>query len=137
MAAYRIVVAEHARPIKGKFIQKLGNYNPHKKETTLNKEAVLFWLEKGALPSERMAKILAGEKIEHQSIKVKTHPPKPAKKKKTTEEKKVATEKKEEPKAEELKEPAEEEVKDDLSREVLTKCDSQSVDSETKQNQEK
>src|SRR3990167_5067090 len=34
-ATYRIVVAQHSAPIKGKFIADLGFYNPHSKEFSI------------------------------------------------------------------------------------------------------
>lgn len=60
---YRIVVAEHTRPVKGKFIEILGFYNPRTKEIGLNKEKIEKWLGNGAQPSDSVAMILRKEKI--------------------------------------------------------------------------
>lgn len=64
-AIYRIVVAEHARPVKGKFIEVLGTYNPrdNKDPVKLNKDRITHWLKNGALPSDTVAGILKKENI--------------------------------------------------------------------------
>ncbi|MDP1845443.1 MAG: 30S ribosomal protein S16 [Candidatus Moranbacteria bacterium] len=51
-AFFRLVVAEHTSPIKGKFIEALGFLNPHTKENSLKSERVKFWMEKGAQCSD-------------------------------------------------------------------------------------
>jgi small subunit ribosomal protein S16 len=50
---YRVVVAEHSDPIKGKFIDILGYYIPitDPKEFSIDKEKYDTWIKKGALPS--------------------------------------------------------------------------------------
>lgn len=56
---FRIVVAEKARPVKGKFIEVLGYYIPTgDKSFSVNKEAVQAWINKGAHPSDRVASLL-------------------------------------------------------------------------------
>ncbi len=54
---YRFVVAEHSAPIKGKFIEILGHYNPRTKPKTIviDKEKAKGWMEKGAKPSSTVA----------------------------------------------------------------------------------
>lgn len=52
---YRVVVAEHTKPVKGRFLEIVGHFNPQTKETSLNKERVLHWLKNGALPTDRVA----------------------------------------------------------------------------------
>ena len=59
---YRIVVAEQTAPVKGKFIAKIGTYNPKTKIITLNKEAVLRWLNFGAQPTNTISKLFKKEK---------------------------------------------------------------------------
>lgn len=49
--AYRLVVAEHWRPIKGRFIEILGHYNPITKEKGFKQERIKYWLGVGAQPS--------------------------------------------------------------------------------------
>ncbi len=57
--AYRIVVTEHARgPKAGKFVEKVGTYNPKSKERTLNEERVKYWMSVGAKPSDTMHNML-------------------------------------------------------------------------------
>lgn len=68
---YRIVVTEHTNPVKGKFLEIVGNYNPKTKELVINKEKVKDWMSKGAQPSNTVAKFLVKEKIENKSVVVK------------------------------------------------------------------
>ena len=51
---YRIVVAESSMPRDGRFVATLGHYNPTTNPTTLvvDREKVLGWLDKGAMPTE-------------------------------------------------------------------------------------
>ena len=63
---YRIVVAEALSPRDGKFIERLGSYNPMvKKENAdrivLNNDRIKYWLSKGAKPTLRVAKILSSD----------------------------------------------------------------------------
>lgn len=67
---YRIVVAEHTAPIQGKFVADLGFYNPHTKKQGVDQKGLLSWLNKGAKPSNTIAKIFEGMKIKHASIVV-------------------------------------------------------------------
>lgn len=58
---YFIVVADARAPRDGKFIQKLGTYNPLTIPATINldREKALGWLHKGAQPSDTARKILS------------------------------------------------------------------------------
>lgn len=57
--SYRIVVTEHtAGPKAGKFVEKLGTYNPKSKQRTLNEERVKYWMSVGAKPSDTMHNML-------------------------------------------------------------------------------
>ncbi len=61
---YRIVVQEAQRhPLSGRVVAEVGNYNPHTKATTLDKEKIEFYLEHGAQPSARVIRVLKAEKI--------------------------------------------------------------------------
>jgi small subunit ribosomal protein S16 len=51
-AFFRLVVAEHTSPIKGKFIEVLGFLNPHTKEKGLKDDRIKYWIEKGAQCSD-------------------------------------------------------------------------------------
>jgi len=57
-AQYRVVVADSKRFVNSKFISIVGWYNPHTKESELKKEEILSWLEKGAQPSNTVARLL-------------------------------------------------------------------------------
>ena len=61
---YRIVVAEAAAPRDGRYVERVGTYNPmvpkdHEQRLTLNGERINFWMSKGAQPTERVHKMLA------------------------------------------------------------------------------
>ncbi len=62
--SYRIVVVEHtSAPKAGKFVEKLGTYNPRSKVRTINEERVKYWLSVGAQPSATMHNMLVGAGI--------------------------------------------------------------------------
>jgi len=61
---YRIVVAESRMPRDGRFIEKLGVYDPMLPQESparvkLDEERIKHWLKMGAQPSERIAFFLA------------------------------------------------------------------------------
>ena len=61
---YRIVVAEASAPRDGRYVERVGTYNPmvpkdHEQRLTLNSERISFWMSKGAQPTERVHKMLA------------------------------------------------------------------------------
>src|SRR3989338_10993743 len=59
MPAFRIVVTEHtAWPKTGKFVEKVGTYNPKTKTRTLDQERVKYWLSVGAKPSDTVHNML-------------------------------------------------------------------------------
>jgi len=62
-ATYRIVVAEHSAPIKGKFIADLGMYNPHTKEFRIDKDLLATWSAKGAKPSVTLHNLMVNNKV--------------------------------------------------------------------------
>ena len=49
---YRIVIMDKRKDPWGKYLEKLGFYNPRTKETQLNKERIEHWLSMGAKASE-------------------------------------------------------------------------------------
>lgn len=64
MPAYRIVVAEHTvGPKSGKFVEKLGTYNPKTKARNLNADRIKYWMSVGAKPSDTMHNMLVSEGI--------------------------------------------------------------------------
>lgn len=60
-AFYHIVVADSRSPRDGKFIEKLGTYNPNTNPATieLNFDKSLEWLQKGAQPTDTARAILS------------------------------------------------------------------------------
>jgi small subunit ribosomal protein S16 len=61
---YHVVAADQRAPRDGRFIERLGTYNPqlpreHQERLVLDEEKVKAWLSKGAQPTERMQKMLA------------------------------------------------------------------------------
>lgn len=61
---YRIVVTEATAPRDGSFIERVGTYNPmlpkdHEDRLRLFKERIQYWLDHGALPTERVQRFLA------------------------------------------------------------------------------
>lgn len=60
LPSYRIVVAEKARPVKGKFIDQLGHYLPARKNPVFECDTAKAseWIKKGATPSDTMARLL-------------------------------------------------------------------------------
>ena len=60
---YRIVVADSRSPRDGRFIERLGTYNPmvakdSETRITLKEERIKYWLSQGAKPSDRVARFL-------------------------------------------------------------------------------
>lgn len=63
-AQFRVVVQDSRRtPTSGKVVAALGSYNPHTKEAILDKEKAAYYLEHGAQPSERVARLLTTEGV--------------------------------------------------------------------------
>lgn len=65
---YRIVVAEAVAPRDGRFIEKVGSYNPmvtkdHADRVKLVEDRIKYWLSVGAQPTDRVAKFLGEAKI--------------------------------------------------------------------------
>lgn len=60
-AFYHVVVADSRAPRDGKFIEKLGTYNPRTNPATIdiNFEKTLDWFEKGAQPTDTCRAILS------------------------------------------------------------------------------
>jgi small subunit ribosomal protein S16 len=64
---YYLVVADSRSPRDGRFIEKVGAYNPMlpkdgpNPRVTLKTERIAEWLKKGAQPTDRVARFLAAE----------------------------------------------------------------------------
>jgi small subunit ribosomal protein S16 len=60
---YRIVAADSRMPRDGRFIEKLGTYNPllakdSEERVIMDLDRVKYWLGQGAQPTERLARML-------------------------------------------------------------------------------
>lgn len=65
---YRIVVADSRTPRDGRFIERLGTYNPllpkdNAERVTLKEERIKYWIGVGAKPSDRVARFLGTAEI--------------------------------------------------------------------------
>ena len=106
---YKIVIADSRAPRDGRFVEKIGSFNPllpkdNKERISIESERVKHWLSKGAKPTLRVSRIL-GEAQLMPMPKAGNNPLKavPKKDRKKTEEKeapKAETPKAETPKAE-------------------------------------
>jgi small subunit ribosomal protein S16 len=64
-AFYHVVVADERMPRNGRYLERLGYYNPMLKENRLNWDAdrVAHWLNTGAQPTTAVGKLILAEKI--------------------------------------------------------------------------
>ena len=65
---YRIVVADVRAPRDGRYIERVGSYNPllpkdHEERVKLDIDKIKEWLSKGAKPTDRVARFLDSEGI--------------------------------------------------------------------------
>ena len=116
---YKIVIADGRYPRDGKFIEKIGSYNPllpkdKKERIKIEAERVKYWMSKGAQPTLRVSRLL-GELQIMPMPKPGNNPQKAIPKK---DRKKSAEETKEAPKAEAKKEePKKEQPKAEAKKE--------------------
>ena len=61
LSLFDIVIADTRSPRDGRFIEKIGNYNPNTNPATItiDKEKALKWLLDGAIPTETVKAILS------------------------------------------------------------------------------
>lgn len=64
-AFYQIVVADSRAPRDGKFIERIGSYNPNTNPATisLDFDRALYWVETGAQPTDTVRSILSKEGV--------------------------------------------------------------------------
>ncbi len=64
-AFYPIVVADSRAPRDGRFIERIGSYNPNTNPATisLNFERALYWINVGAIPTDTVRNILSREGV--------------------------------------------------------------------------
>lgn len=60
---YRVVAADSRMPRDGRFIEKLGTYNPllakdNEERVKLDLERIQYWLDQGAQPTDRVSRFL-------------------------------------------------------------------------------
>ena len=72
--SYRIVVADSRKPRDGAFVETLGHYHPLDNPSTIviDADRARHWLDRGAQPSDRVAKLLAIQGIAEIPAKLKT-----------------------------------------------------------------
>jgi small subunit ribosomal protein S16 len=84
---YSIVVADARSPRDGRFIERVGTYNPmvdkdHPERLTLKTERIEHWLKVGAMPTDRVARFLGDASLmpkpERRETPVKSLPGKKA-----------------------------------------------------------
>lgn len=93
---YHIVAADSRFPRDGRYLEKVGTYNPmlakeDPKRVVLNEERIKHWIKNGAQPSERVARFLHAAGLGPQ-VKFRESPKKSAPRAKTQERMKAAEE---------------------------------------------
>ena len=60
---YRIVVADSEAPRDGKFIERVGTYNPllDPAGVSFKKERIKYWMDQGAIPTDTVKSLLKKE----------------------------------------------------------------------------
>jgi small subunit ribosomal protein S16 len=116
---YRIVVADSRSPRDGRYIEKIGTFNPllprdSEDRIQLDTDRVKHWLSNGALPTDRVLRFLDAEGIMKREPRNNPEKAKPGKKRLEREEAKRAAE---EEKASAATEAAEQEAADKESAE--------------------
>jgi len=72
---YHIVIADSRSPRDGRFLEKVGSYNPmlprdgEQKRVNLNVERIQHWLSKGAQPTDRVARFLSQDETLGATVK--------------------------------------------------------------------
>ena len=77
LAHYRLVVSEKRSKLRGRVVDLLGSYNPHRKAFSgVTREKVEDWVRKGAQVSDTAARLLNKEFGFNFPVKIKTKKPK-------------------------------------------------------------
>jgi len=65
VAQYRVVVSDIRSPRDGKFLEIIGYYHPQNEPSTvkIQEDRALYWLEKGATPTEKVRSLLKEQGI--------------------------------------------------------------------------
>ncbi|MAT35457.1 MAG: 30S ribosomal protein S16 [Ponticaulis sp.] len=118
---YRVVIADSRAPRDGRFIDKIGSYDPRLPKDSDNRvqidgEAAAAWIAKGAKPTDRVARFLSQIEVDGKPVYAWEHGNNPNKGEPGTKAKERAEEKKEKEEAKKAAEaeaaaaPAEEEA---------------------------
>jgi len=92
---YRVVAADSRMPRDGRYVEKLGTYNPllpkdSEERVQLDMERVNYWLGEGAQPSDRVARFLEAAGVVAKTERSNPEKAKPGKKAQERVEEKVA-----------------------------------------------
>ncbi|MEZ5655347.1 MAG: 30S ribosomal protein S16 [Sphingobium sp.] len=92
---YRIVVADSRAPRDGKFIERIGSYNPllakgDEKRVVLDVERAKYWVENGAQPTDRVARFLDAAGVKERAARNNPNKGQPGEKAKEREEERAA-----------------------------------------------
>ena len=82
---YAIVAADSRMPRDGRFIEKLGTYNPllpkdSEDRVKMNMERVQYWMDQGAQPTDRIARMLEAAGVKEKTERNNPNKAKPGKK---------------------------------------------------------
>ena len=82
---YRVVVADERAPRDGRFIEKVGTYNPllaadNAERVKLDLERIQYWLSKGAQPTDRVLRFLDQAGVQKRDARNNPEKAKPGKK---------------------------------------------------------
>jgi small subunit ribosomal protein S16 len=82
---YRIVAADSRMPRDGRFIEKLGTYNPllpkdSEDRIKMNIERIQYWLDQGAQPTDRISRFLEAAGTIEKKVRNNPNKAKPGKK---------------------------------------------------------
>ncbi len=82
---YRVVVADERSPRDGRFIEKVGTYNPllpaeNAERVKLDLERIQHWLSKGAQPTDRVLRFLDQAGVLKREARLNPQKAKPGKK---------------------------------------------------------
>ncbi|MEM8804236.1 MAG: 30S ribosomal protein S16 [Pseudomonadota bacterium] len=82
---YRIVAADSRMPRDGRFIEKLGTYNPllpkdSEDRVKMNLERIQYWMDQGAQPTDRISRFLEAAGIVEKKERNNPEKAKPGKK---------------------------------------------------------
>ena len=113
LPSYRLVVAEKARPVKGKYLEIVGHYLPARDPAVLEKkdDRIVHWIAKGAQPSDTIARLLKRAGVDGMDKFIRSYTKQKSKKEAAAAP--AASAAPEAPKAEAVAEPAKEELKAD------------------------